>query len=102
MARRSNISAQTRLLIAAFMARPLEWRYGYDLSKEIGLKSGTLYPLLIRLSDQGFLESEWLPPQQLGRPPRNAYRLTANGIALARAQAIEDPAGCSALIGVPA
>jgi PadR family transcriptional regulator, regulatory protein PadR len=86
MPRRTNISAQTRLLLAALLLRPQAWRYGYELSKETGLKSGTLYPLLIRLSDQGFLESEWLPPLQAGRPPRNAYRLTAKGVAFATAQ----------------
>ena len=27
------------------------WRHGYELSQKTGLKTGTLYPLLIRLSD---------------------------------------------------
>ncbi len=48
---------------------PRRWRYGYDLSKETGLKSGTLYPLLIRLSDQGLLEAEWRQPCSLAVPP---------------------------------
>jgi DNA-binding PadR family transcriptional regulator len=87
MPRRANISPQTRMLLATLGAQPQAWRYGYDLSKETGLKSGTLYPLLMRLSDQGLLESEWRPPVQTGRPPRHAYRLTAAGAALAAAQA---------------
>ena len=33
------------------------WRYGYDLGKETGLKSGSLYPILIRLADRGLLET---------------------------------------------
>jgi DNA-binding PadR family transcriptional regulator len=72
-------------VLEALLAQPQAWRYGYDLSKEIGLKSGTLYPLLMRLSDQGWLEAEWRAPQQPGRPSRHAYRLTGTGLAVARA-----------------
>lgn len=83
MPRTANISHQTRAVLAALSAEPQAWRYGYDLSKETGLKSGTLYPLLMRLHDQGWLEAEWRQPLQAGRPPRHAYRLTAAGLALA-------------------
>lgn len=51
--------------------------------KETGLLSGTLYPLLMRMTDQGLVEAEWREPTQPGRPPRHAYRLTATGFALA-------------------
>jgi DNA-binding PadR family transcriptional regulator len=84
MSRRPNISEQARLALASFLAQPQAWRHGYDITRETGLKSGTLYPLLMRLHDQGFLEAEWRPSAQAGRPPRHAYRLTASGIALAR------------------
>lgn len=96
MPRSANISPQTRRLLAALATQPQTWRYGYDLSKETGLKSGTLYPLLIRLSDQGMLEAEWREPAQVGRPPRHAYRLTAGGLALAKAQAIQAMAAATA------
>jgi DNA-binding PadR family transcriptional regulator len=86
MPRPANISRQTQTLLAALSTQPQAWRHGYELSKETGLKSGTLYPLLMRLSDQGLLESEWRPPVQPGRPARHAYRLTAAGAALASAQ----------------
>ena len=84
MAPRPNQSSQTRTVLAALLDKPLAWRHGYDLSKATGLKSGTLYPLLIRLSDQGFLESKWVTSDQPGKPPRHAYRLTLSGKALAR------------------
>jgi DNA-binding PadR family transcriptional regulator len=84
MSRRPNLSNATRTALALFLERPGEWRYGYDMSRETGLKSGTLYPLLMRLHDQGFLEAEWRPSDKAGRPPRHAYRLTASGAALAR------------------
>lgn len=83
MARRSNISRQTQTVLMAFLERPQGWRYGYDLTKETSLKSGTLYPLLMRLHDQGLLDAEWHPSVQPGRPARHAYRLTRAGVALA-------------------
>jgi DNA-binding PadR family transcriptional regulator len=86
MARRRNISLQTQALLAALFESPQVWRHGYELSKLTGLKSGTLYPLLMRLSDQGLLESKWEAPAQAGRPPRHAYRLTLAGATLAREQ----------------
>jgi PadR family transcriptional regulator, regulatory protein PadR len=80
-------SRQTLALLVALMERPRTWQHGYDLSKETGLKSGTLYPILIRLSDQGLLNSRWKDAARPGRPPRHVYRLTAAGLALAREQA---------------
>lgn len=61
-------------------------RHGYDLMKATGLLSGTLYPLLMRMTDQGLVEAEWLDPAQPGRPPRHAYRLTTKGVAFARSE----------------
>ena len=61
-----------------------QWRHGYDLMKATGVLSGTLYPLLMRMTDQGLVEAKWLDPAQPGRPPRHAYRLTSPGVAFAR------------------
>ena len=77
-------SPQTLALLVALMERPQTWQHGYELSKETGLKSGTLYPILIRLSEQGLLNSRWKDAERPGRPPRHVYRLTATGLALAR------------------
>jgi PadR family transcriptional regulator PadR len=84
MARTPNASPQTHRLLINLLERPQAWRYGYELSKQTGLKSGTLYPLLMRLSDQGLLDSRWEEPERLGRPARHAYRLTAEGVKAAR------------------
>jgi DNA-binding PadR family transcriptional regulator len=43
----------------------------------------------MRMTEQGLVEAEWQEPVQRGRPARHAYRLTANGIALARSMAPE-------------
>ncbi len=83
MARNRQPSKQMRLLLAALSTQRSEWRHGYDLLKDTGLSSGTLYPLLMRMSDNGLVEAEWREPAQPGRPPRHVYRLTATGFALA-------------------
>jgi PadR family transcriptional regulator, regulatory protein PadR len=87
MARKPNNSPQTRELLAVMLRKPRTWQYGYELSKDTGLASGTLYPLLMRLNDQGLLESHWQEPERLGKPPRHAYRLTSDGLAFARTTA---------------
>jgi len=70
-------------LLEVLSAQRQQWRHGYDLMKETGLMSGTLYPLLMRMTEQGLVEAEWQEPAQPGRPARHAYRLTATGFALA-------------------
>jgi PadR family transcriptional regulator, regulatory protein PadR len=68
--------------------------------RETGLRSGTLYPLLVRLSEQGLLEARWEEAVRPGLPPRHVYRLTARGLALAHEQereaALGDRAGALA------
>ncbi|HWA88497.1 MAG TPA: PadR family transcriptional regulator [Rhizomicrobium sp.] len=85
MTRRKKLSAQTVAVLQVLVQRPMQWRYGYELSKELALQSGTLYPLLMRLTDAGLLESQWQPPAKPGAPARHAYRLTRSGLATAHA-----------------
>jgi PadR family transcriptional regulator, regulatory protein PadR len=61
-------------------------RYGYDLMKAARLPSGTLYPMLARLQDQGLVSSRWERPtdDDAGRPPRRYYQLTGEGARVAR------------------
>ncbi len=77
------LSDQARAVLIALLNAGGEWSHGYDLARQAGVKSGTLYPLLIRLADQGYLDAEWQQPIEAGRPPRHAYRLTAAGVRLA-------------------
>lgn len=85
MPRNRRPSKQMLLLLEALAARAQQWRHGYDLMKETGLSSGTLYPLLLRMTEQGLIEAEWREPAQPGRPARHTYRLTNAGIAFAGA-----------------
>ena len=85
MPRGSGFSAQTLLVLAALTAEPADWRHGYDLAKQTGLKSGTLYPILVRLADRGLVEARWEEGRPAGRPSRHLYRLSSEGLAQARA-----------------
>lgn len=91
MGRNRRPSKQMLILLEALSARTQDWRHGYDLMRETGLLSGTLYPLLMRMTDQGLVDAEWRQPEVLGRPARHVYRLTAAGIAFARAAKPDGP-----------
>jgi len=79
-----RLTRTTTRALVAFLETPRSWRYGYDLMKVADLSSGTLYPLLARLTDDGWLESRWEESELPGRPPRQLYRLTAPGRLQAR------------------
>jgi DNA-binding PadR family transcriptional regulator len=82
MAPRGSFSAQTLILFDSLS--PSTWRHGYELAKETGLKSGTLYPILMRLAERGLVEARWEEEQPAGRPRRHLYRLTPDGVQVAR------------------
>ena len=73
-------------VLRVLTADPSAQHYGYDLMKSARLPSGTLYPMLARLQQEGLVESEWEAQREDagGRPPRKYYRLTAEGARVAR------------------
>jgi PadR family transcriptional regulator PadR len=83
-------SPQTGLVLAQLLQTPQEWRYGYDLSRNTGLKSGTLYPILMRLAEHRLLDTSW-ETVEAGRPPRHLYKLTPDGMRYAREQVATTP-----------
>jgi DNA-binding PadR family transcriptional regulator len=76
-------SAQTVAVIEAFAGDASVWRYGYELGLEVGLKAGSLYPILMRLADRGLLDAVWESDSPPGRPPRHLYRLSGAGVRFA-------------------
>lgn len=72
-------SAQTISVLEALLDEPDAWVHGYDMCKTVGLASGTLYPILMRLHDRGVLETRWEDSPNEGRPRRHLYRLTRDG-----------------------
>jgi PadR family transcriptional regulator PadR len=83
MKRSRRPSAQTAAVVLALAEHPAAWRYGYELCQQLGLKAGSMYPILMRLADRGLLETSWETGPARGRPPRHLYRLTGAGAALA-------------------
>lgn len=73
-------------VLRVLVADPAAPHYGYDLMKATSLPSGTLYPMLARLQQEGLVDSQWedQDPDAGGRPPRKYYRLTAEGARAAR------------------
>ena len=62
-------------------------RYGLQISKQAGLETGTLYPVMARLERVGWVESSWEDPDLSisdGRPRRRYYQLTKDGAEQAR------------------
>ncbi|GIF63592.1 PadR family transcriptional regulator [Asanoa ishikariensis] len=83
MVRSRRPSAQTTAVVLALASEPSAWRYGYELCQQLDLKPGSLYPILMRLTDRGLLEATWETNGPAGRPPRHLYRLTGSGRTLA-------------------
>lgn len=83
MPRTRRPSPQTIAVLHALAAQPDQWRYGYDLCRELGVQAGSMYPILMRLADRDLLETSWDTDPAPGRPPRHLYRLTSTGRAYA-------------------
>lgn len=98
MPRRPDTSPQTLAVFRAFLGGA--WRYGYDLSRETGIPSGTLYPILIRLSGRSLLEARW-DETESGRR-RRSYRLTGKGVAYADARLAEQRPSASTAVAARA
>jgi PadR family transcriptional regulator PadR len=99
MAEDIRLSRSTLGVLAALLQSSSAWQYGYDLSRRTALKSGTLYPILMRLAERGWLETKWEFPE--GKP-RHMYRLTADGRQRARVIAKERQAEIRQLMPQPA
>jgi PadR family transcriptional regulator, regulatory protein PadR len=76
-------SKQTLKVLQALARDAASWHYGYALARQTDLQSGTLYPILMRLEQRGWLDTQWETPPPGGRPPRHMYRLTSSGRASA-------------------
>jgi PadR family transcriptional regulator PadR len=104
MADTPRLTPQTVAVLRALLATPATPRWGRDIAKETGLKSGTLHPILARLEQAGWVRSQWEAPEaheDQGRPRRRYYSFAPGGaqtaqLAIAEAgQALGAPSGWS-------
>jgi PadR family transcriptional regulator PadR len=81
MASNIRLSRPALKMLKFFIEKPLEGKSGAEISRALGISSGTLYPLLARFENVGWLTSEWefVDPVEVGRPRRRFYKLTAVG-----------------------
>lgn len=81
-----NLTPQKERVLRVFLEEPQSRRYGYELMRRAGLKSGTLYPMLGQFEAEGVLSADWEQPGEAtpGRPPKRYYRLTGEGLRAAR------------------
>src|SRR5262249_53704903 len=87
MSKGPRLTANVYRILASIMASAQRELAGADLIRTTRLMSGTLYPLLIRLENAGWLKARWEsePASSLGRPKRRYYSVTNKGAAHARA-----------------
>jgi len=85
--RTPRMTIPTQLVLRGLLADPSKEQYGVEIGHAAGLPSGTVHPILARLEGVGWLESRWeeIDPRAEGRPARRYYRLTPDGLELARA-----------------
>ncbi|MCX4993315.1 MULTISPECIES: PadR family transcriptional regulator [unclassified Streptomyces] len=82
-----RMTLQTQLVLRALLEDPARQRYGLELCELAGLPSGTIYPILARLEQAGWVDSTWEDPavhEEAGRPRRRFYRITHDGAEQAR------------------
>lgn len=75
------MSAQTLKVLGILLTNPSDELSGAEIARLTKLASGTLYPILLRLEQAGWLASNWESgdPRKLGRPRRRFYHVTAIG-----------------------
>jgi len=85
---------QTIAVVLALADNSSGWSHGYHLCRQLGLKAGTVYPILMRLAERGQVETAWETDPPSGRPARHLYRLSGEGARFAedvRAAAADSP-----------
>ena len=80
-----RISLQSLKVLRVFVDDPSDQKSGADIRAITGLASGTVYPILLRFEQAGWLQSEWekVDPSEVQRPRKRLYRITPTGLSRA-------------------
>jgi PadR family transcriptional regulator, regulatory protein PadR len=86
-----RMTLQTLKVLNVLLAHPLGEHYGLEICHAADLPGGTIYPILVRLEQAGWLTSAWEDINEAteGRRRRRFYQLTGTGAQRAR-QAIQE------------
>ena len=81
-----RLTLQVQVTLRALLAEPDQELYGLELVDATGLPPGTIYPIMARLEEAGWVSSRWEEIDQHleGRPRRRYYRLSSEGVEQAR------------------
>jgi len=81
-----RLTEQTLKVLAILMSSTQDEISGAEIARSTKLASGTLYPILMRLEEAGWVQSRWETedPHELGRPRRRLYQATGVGMKKAR------------------
>ena len=81
-----RMTGPTLTVLRCFMDDIAKPRSGAEIHMATKVGTGTLYPLLLRLEDAGWLSSRWedIEPSKEGRPRRRYYVITGDGQRAAR------------------
>ncbi|MEV5720601.1 helix-turn-helix transcriptional regulator [Amycolatopsis mediterranei] len=85
------MTPQTIAVLRVLLEDPVAPRYGLDIARQAGLKTGTLHPILRRLQQAGLIESFWEDPadhEDQGRPRRRYYRFAGHEATVTAYQAV--------------
>lgn len=86
MSRPLRMTLATQAVLRVLLDDPTTSRYGFDIARDAGLATGSLYPILARLEQAGWVTSSWEEQgsDNEGRPRRRYYSLTGEGEIAAR------------------
>jgi PadR family transcriptional regulator, regulatory protein PadR len=81
-----RMTVQTLRVLKVLLDEPLAEHFGLEISRTAGLPTGSIYPILARLEQAGWLESAWenIDPVVVGRRRRRYYKLSGDGAEKAR------------------
>jgi DNA-binding MarR family transcriptional regulator len=74
-----RLTTPTWMVLDVLIAAADDPPWGYRICEEAGLGSGTVYPILERLEEAGWIEGAWETGQPASRPRRRFYTLTSAG-----------------------
>jgi len=86
MPRELVMTGVTEIILGALVADPTADHHGAALHHNTGLPTGRIFPVLARLETLNWLDSGWDEPtsSEQGWPRRRWYRLSEQGLAMAR------------------
>lgn len=80
-----RVTAATLDVLGVFVADAPDDQHGFRLAQRTHRPTGTIYPILLRLEEMGWLASRWDEDTPEGRPRKRLYHMTEAGLAGATA-----------------